>query len=173
MPPSNHLLTSITKHSKAWTPCSFLLSPSAGDRTVFGRNHQVALYYSESPVKKTDNPLGMLKVFDLLSAKKLEEWGGRSGRTPKESPEEAAPTMPLDLQPPFNQGQWKVTPAKRAETVAGTQSIHCTNKEGEKNEGEGSQGLLSSPPHWCSGTSQLAGPCKESCPVQLALAWRP
>lgn len=95
MPPSNHLLTSITKHFQAWTPCSFLFSPSAGDRTGFGRNHQVAFYYSESPVKRTDNPLGMLKVFDLLSAKKPEEWGGRSGRTPKESPEEAAPTVPL------------------------------------------------------------------------------
>lgn len=143
---------------------------------VFGRNHQVALYYSESPVKKTDNPLGMLKVFDLLSAKKArrmgrEKWQNPQG-IPRGSSSRRAPAG-CDLQPPFNQGQWKVTPAKRAETVAGTQSIHCTNKEGEKNEGEGSQGLLSSPPHWCSGTSQLAGPCKESCPVQLALAWRP
>lgn len=55
----------------------------------------MALYYSESPVKETDNPLGMLKVFDLLSAKRLEECGGKSGRTAKESPEEAAPTAPL------------------------------------------------------------------------------
>lgn len=90
----------------------------------------MALYYSESPVKKTDNPLGMLKVFDLLGAKRLEESGGRSGKTPKESPEEAAPTVLL--QPPFHQGQWKVTPAKRAETVTGAQSMLCTDKEGEK-----------------------------------------
>lgn len=70
MPPSNHLLTSITKHFQAWTPCSFLFSPSVGDHMGFGRNHQVAFYYSESPVKKTDNPLGMLKVFDLTECKK-------------------------------------------------------------------------------------------------------
>lgn len=125
----------------------------------------MALYYSESPVKKTDNPLGMLKVFDLLGAKRLEESGGRSGKTPKESPEEAAPTVLL--QPPFHQGQWKVTPAKRAETVTGAQSMLCTDKEGEKKKtkAKGARGFC---PHLLIGvTSQLAGPVKGNCPCSL------
>lgn len=76
-----------------------------------------------------------------------------------------------DLQPPFRQGQWNLTPAKRAETVAGTEPIPETlHKQGRRKVREkGARGLC---PRLLLGVlpSQLAGPGKGNRLTWFALA---
>lgn len=132
---------------------------------------------TQGPVKKRESPLGIVKGVDVLSAGSLGAWGGRSGRTPRNPHRKQLPQCLL-LPGAYSHlsskdsGRWhQLKSWDSGRNTANTRDTAQTRKE--EKEGEGSQALLSLPPHCSSATSQLAGPGKGNRPTLFALAQRP